>query len=124
MRFLVDNALSHRLATDLRHAGHDAVHVRDYQLHTAPDDAIVQRAIAESRIILPADTDFGTILALRGLRAPSFVLLRGNLPRRRTALVQFLVMHLTTLEAELLAGAIVVLEGDRVRIRRLPIDAS
>lgn len=40
MRFLVDNALSFRLALALREAGHDAVHVRDYNMQAAMDPEI------------------------------------------------------------------------------------
>lgn len=40
MRFLVDNALSFHVAELLRIAGHDAVHVRDYDLSAAPDSTI------------------------------------------------------------------------------------
>ncbi len=49
MRFLVDNALSPRLAEALRAAGHDAVHVRDYGLHAAPDEVIFFRSSVDRR---------------------------------------------------------------------------
>lgn len=44
MKFLIDNALPPTLASLLRKAGHDAVHLRDYGLHAAEDPAIVERA--------------------------------------------------------------------------------
>lgn len=50
MKFLVDNALSPVVAEDLRKAGHDVIHVRDYGLQDAEDALIFDRAAREERI--------------------------------------------------------------------------
>lgn len=68
MRFLIDNALSPRLAEQLAAAGHDAAHVRDYGLQAAADEEIFDHAAAEDRILVSADTDFATLLATRSAR--------------------------------------------------------
>ena len=121
MRFLIDNALSPVLATLLEQAGHNALHVRAIDLHRSDDVVIFDRAAAEDRILVSADTDFGTLLALRSAREPSVILLRKGTPRRAEPVARVVLAVLPQIEPALVAGAIVVLEGGRVRIRNLPI---
>ena len=119
MRFLIDNALSFRLAEALYAAGHDAVHVRDKALAAAADAAILELAELEERVIVSADTDFGTLLALRSSRKPSFVLFR-RAEKRPDVQLELLLNNLASIEDALNAGAVVVFDQSRIRIRRLP----
>ena len=74
MRLLIDNALSPVVAEGLRHSGHDAIHVRDLGLTAADDVTIFEQADRDQRVIVSADTDFGTILAMRNTARPSVIL--------------------------------------------------
>jgi predicted nuclease of predicted toxin-antitoxin system len=123
VRFLIDNALSPVIAERLTSAGHDAKHVRDYELQAASDDEIFARAQDEQRVLVSADTDFGTLLALRRERSPSVVLLRnGTQQRRPEQQAELLLANLSAVERDLAAGSIVVFEPDRIRIRSLPLN--
>ena len=124
MRFLVDNALSPVLAALLEQAGHNALHVRAIELHRADDVVIFDRAAAEDRIVVSADTDFGALLATRSAQKPSVIQFRGRGSRKPDALARAIVSNLPQLVEPLQSGSIVTFEPSRVRVRALPINTA
>jgi predicted nuclease of predicted toxin-antitoxin system len=109
------------VAQALNKVGHDAADVRAYDLQTARDEEVFSRAVEENRVIVSADTDFSTLLALRGESKPSVILYRrqtGYLPGKQEEL---LLENLGRVQDALEKVAVVVFEQERIRIRPLPI---
>jgi predicted nuclease of predicted toxin-antitoxin system len=121
VKFLIDNALSPHVARLLQQAGHDAVHVRDYNMQRAEDAAIFERAREEARIVVSADTDFGILLALRQVVRPSVVLFRGPTSRAPDRIAARLIAELSEATSSLENGCILTIEPGRCRVRMLPI---
>jgi predicted nuclease of predicted toxin-antitoxin system len=121
VRFLLDENLSPLLAELLAAAGHDTVHVRDLGLLTAADRLVLERARTDRRVLISADTDFGELLAASGAMLPSVILLRRETDRSASTQAALILANLDQVAADIDAGAIVVLEATRVRVRRLPV---
>jgi predicted nuclease of predicted toxin-antitoxin system len=121
MRFLLDNNLSPKLVDLLASAGHDVIHVRDHGLERADDASIMALAVETDRVVVSADTDFGTLLAATRATRPSFVLVRRIAGRRAAELAALIATNIPAVVDDLTEGAVVVIGESSLRIRRLPI---
>ncbi|MFP4012278.1 MAG: DUF5615 family PIN-like protein [Spirochaetaceae bacterium] len=122
MKLLVDAALSPLVSDQLAALGHEAIHVRRRGMSSAPDPQVLSLAEEEGRIIVSADTDFGSLLALRNAKHPSFILLRKASGLRPQQLARIVSRVIEDYAEELASGAVVTVTDRTVRIRQLPIE--
>ena len=123
MRFLADMGVAVPIVEELRRRGHDALHLRDEGLQRSPDQQILDKAIAEERILLTFDLDFGELAALARDRVASVILFRLSSARMANVALR-LATVLDTSGAALRRGASVGVEDARHRIRYLPIGSG
>lgn len=121
MRFLADMGVSMSVVQYLRMEGHDAVHLRELGLHQALDGDVYALATADQRVILTFDLDFAEIAATAGSALPSVVIFRLN-DTRVHRLIERLMIALKNSAIALSAGAIVVVDDARIRIKELPFE--
>lgn len=124
MKILVDNALSPSVAESLRRAGYAATHVRDVGIPHAPDAEILEFAATDGFVVLTADSDFAMMLAVQNRASPSLLLIDGVLANHPDEHARLVVENLPQVADALEAGAIVVFEPSRIRVRRLPVSGD
>ena len=95
--------------------------MRDIGLQSASDSEIFKSAEDQNRVIISADTDFGTLLALWNKSRPSVILFRHDSNHRPRHQFSLLKANLPNITQALESGSIVVIEKKRIRIRPLPI---
>lgn len=119
-RIVIDQGLAATAAKILRDDSWDAVHVREIGMHEAADDAILDYAAGESRVVITLDRDFPQILALTKATRPSVVLIRQQ--RLRAAELAALIASIwRDYEYELEQGCILKIGARGTRMRRLPL---
>jgi predicted nuclease of predicted toxin-antitoxin system len=76
MRFLCDMGVSRKVSDWRRSQGHESCHLGDERLARLPNGGIFSKAIAENRVVLTFDLDFGEIAARADDRVASVVVFR------------------------------------------------
>jgi predicted nuclease of predicted toxin-antitoxin system len=115
---LLDMNLPPAIAARLRAEGHDAIHVRDAGYGNLPDREIFARAAEDHRIIVSCDLDFGEIAGSAAHPGSGVILLRLKLARQAYLWDRIQVAIAAAGDA-MDAGAIVLVEDARIRIRRM-----
>lgn len=90
-------------------------------MQSASDSEVFALAEREKRILISADSDFGTLLAVLRKPKPSIILFRSGVGRRPETQVVLLRNNLESIANDLAGGSAVVLEHSRIRVRKLPI---
>lgn len=123
MKFLADMGLARSTVVFLRAQGHDAVHLRDEGLQRLDDEEIVRKGLAEGRVILTHDLDFGRIVALSQASVPTVITFRLE-DMRPVQVNRFLIEVLDRFTPELETGALISVNEGGVRVRPLPVERS
>jgi predicted nuclease of predicted toxin-antitoxin system len=120
MLFLADMGISLRVVNWLCSSGHD--HLRDEGLQSLSNGEVFRKAFREERIVLTFDLDFGEIVAASRATTVSVVLFRLR-NTRADFVIRRLKIVLDQSAEELAQGAVVLVEDERHRVRKLPIGA-
>jgi predicted nuclease of predicted toxin-antitoxin system len=117
MRIIANENISATVIRELQSRGHDVVSVKE-SMRSAPDHAVLRRAVEENRLVITHDKDFGALAFRWGLPATSGVILfrlSGDNPGTDNERV------LTVLDQHThWPGHFSVVTDDRIRIRPLP----
>lgn len=105
----------------LSDGGYHASHVQDHGLLTASDETILRCALDTSQVIVSADSDFATMLALTGMSSPSLILLPSADHLSPDEQAHLLLANIPTTAHDLDAGCVVSISRNHLRVRPLPI---
>lgn len=116
MKFLIDECCARALSEALAAAGHD-VEVAQVNFQGAPDRDLASLAIADDRIVVSEDYDFGELAVREGMPIPSVILVSIAAPHASEKVAR--LMWLIESNGDRLADHLTILYADNVRRRRL-----
>lgn len=117
MRFLADESCDFTIVRALREAGYDVAAVAEVT-PGAEDEAVIELAGRESRILLTEDKDFGRQLYVAQKSSPGVMLLR--FPARARGEIARTVVEIVGRRGDRLKGRFTVVAPGRVRISETP----
>ncbi len=117
---VIDMNLSVEWVAELTQRGWAAIHWSTVGDPRADDSVIMAWALANGYVVFTHDLDFGTMLALTHAMGPSVMQVRGRsaLPEDIGSIV---IATLHQYDATLAAGALVIIDEKKTRVRILPL---
>jgi predicted nuclease of predicted toxin-antitoxin system len=120
LKFLLDMGIGQSVAVWLNTLGHDAKHLNDENLYDLPDEAIIEKAIAEKRIVITTDMDFGHLLAFDKTKQVPVIQFRTSIFTSLNIRTK-LDLLFKEFSNELEDDFIITIEDNRIRFRKLPL---
>ena len=113
MRFLADEGCDFSIVRAIRAAGHDVVAIREFA-PGVPDEHVIRLAVADQRILLTEDRDFGRLVFASAMDSPGVVYLRFAFQARQAMIAT--ILSLVDAHAAKLPRSFVVVQPGRIRM--------
>jgi predicted nuclease of predicted toxin-antitoxin system len=120
MKLLLDMNLPALWCEMLLREGHDAVHWSAVGNARSTDAELLEWAAREGRLLVTHDLDFGALMAATGGKSPSVIIFRTQ-GASTVRVFDSLCRVLRDQREALDAGAIVIIDDSRSRVRTLPL---
>ncbi len=121
MKFITDIHISPQTVKGLLNKGYQIKRVTEFLESNAKDSQILDLAFKEKSTLITQDLDFSALLAKRGTNKPSVITLRVN-NAKPSNITKILERALPQIKSEINKGSIIIIEEERIRIRKLPIE--
>lgn len=118
MKFKLDENFSRQAAAFLSAAGHDVMTVREEGLSGAEDVAVFAACVAEGRILVTLDHDFGNVMRFPPGKSPGIVVIELAPGQSPSSMESGLSTMLGALKDHPLEKALWIVEPGRVRIHQ------
>ena len=117
MKLFLDENLSPQHASTLRTEGHDAVAVYEAGISGAADERVLRFAVESGRVLVTLDADFANVMRFPPERTLGIVRLKVH-PATDERIRQAIQRALLFLHNIDICGCLVVVDDDKIRIRR------
>ncbi len=114
MRLYLDQMFHVRVADALRAKGHDALRVSEIGQERADDEEILQKAIADNRVLITLDEHFGDWVVLPLSRHPGVIRIKVN-PTTSERVIKILLPFLRLHSQEEFKDHLIILSEHRVK---------
>ncbi|MBI5478488.1 MAG: DUF5615 family PIN-like protein [Deltaproteobacteria bacterium] len=119
MRFKLDENLGPSVKALFAGRGLDCLTVREESLGGAPDEEVLRASVAEGRVLVTTDHDFGNVLQYPPASTAGIAVLSPPGRAARAMLVRLAQTLLAALESGAIGGKLWIVEPGRIRVHEV-----